>query len=371
MNTRLRRRLALQLSALTLAVAAAPGWAHVDDFGLRAGKVFTSSNAPGANELLVYAPAAEGGLALVARAATQGQGTGAGLGSQGAVTLSRDGRHVYVVNAQSHTVSTFTLRAQGVELSSVVDSGGLTPVSVAEHEGVVYVLNAGGTGNVAGFRNLRGTLVPLAGSTRSLSAAGGTGAAQVGFSADGDVLVVSEKATQRLLSWPVRRDGSLGPVVVTASAGAVPFGFAFDARDDLIVSEAVASAASSYRFDENRGATPTLVSASVPNTQAAACWVAITPDSRYAYTANAGTSSISSYRIARGGRITLSQAVAGSNGENAGATDLAVSTDGRRLYGLAPRSLQIVAFDLRHDGSLARRGAASGLPAGSVGLAAN
>ena len=42
----------------------------------------------------VYEANAEpgGALALVARAATNGQGTGAGLGSQGAVTLSGDGR---------------------------------------------------------------------------------------------------------------------------------------------------------------------------------------------------------------------------------------------------------------------------------------
>jgi len=33
-------------------------------------------------------------------------------------------------------------------------------------------------------------------------------------------------------------------------AGSTSFGFAFDRRDHLIVSEAIASAASSYRFDE-------------------------------------------------------------------------------------------------------------------------
>jgi hypothetical protein len=41
------------------------------------------------------------------------------------------------------------------------------------------------------------------------------------------------------------------------------------------------------------------------------------------------------------------------------------------LFALAPKSLQIVSFRVAYDGSLSAVGAASGLPAGSVGLAAN
>jgi 6-phosphogluconolactonase (cycloisomerase 2 family) len=345
-------------------------FAHHDDSSFREGKVFTSTNSTGNNELLVFAPTTTGELALVTRVATNGQGTGAGLGSQGAVTLSSDGSHVFVVNARSNTVSTFAIRGSGHVLTSVVDSGGLTPISVAENDGLVYVLNAGGAGNVAGFRNQHGELRPLHNGSRGLSAAGGTNPAQVGFGADGEVLVVTEKATARITSFPVRRDGTLGTTVVTASSGATPFGFAFDRRDHLIVSEAPGSAASSYRFDE-RTAAATLISASVPDTQAAACWVAVTPNGRYAYTANAGTSTLSSYRIARSGQLELANAVAGSTGANAGATDISVTPDGRQLFALAPRSLQIVSFRVSHDGSLTALGIGTGLPVGSVGIAAN
>jgi 6-phosphogluconolactonase (cycloisomerase 2 family) len=255
-------------------------------------------------------------------------------------------------------------------LTSVIDSGGLTPISVAESDGTVYVLNAGGAGNVAGFRNAQGQLRPLANSSRGLSAAGGTGPAQVGFGADGEVLVVTEKATSRITSFPVRRDGTLGPVVITPSSGATPFGFAFDRRDHLLVSEAPGSATSSYRFNEGSAA-PILVSASVPNTQAAACWLAVTPNGKYAFTANAGSSSVSSYSVARSGQIALVNAVAGSTGPNAGALDLAVSTDGLRLFALAPRSFQVVSFKIEFDGSLTTLGVGGGLPAGSAGMAAN
>ena len=367
MRTPSRRRFAFTAAAFAAALATTlPALAHDD--GSR-GLVFSSSNATGGNELLVFA-GTNGSFALAARVSTQGVGTGTGLGSQGAVTTSRDGRYVFVVNAASNSVSTFALRGNGATLVSVVDSGGLRPISVAEHDGIVYVLNADGAGNVAGFRNLRGTLQPLPNGTRGLSAAGGTAPAQVGFGADGDLLVVTEKATNRIVSWPVRNKGTLGNAVITASSGATPFGFAFDRRDHLIVSEAPGSAASSYRFDERDGAVPTLISASVPNTQAAACWAVVTPDGRYAYTANAGTNTLSAYRIARGGKIELVNAVAGFNGADSGATDMAVPRGGDRLYALASRSGQVVSYRVEWDGSLTNLGAAAGL-VGMAGLAAN
>jgi 6-phosphogluconolactonase (cycloisomerase 2 family) len=97
----------------------------------------------------------------------------------------------------------------------------------------------------------------------------------------------------------------------------------------------------------------------------------VTPNGKYAYTANAGTSTLSSYRIARNGATRLASSAAASTGANAGVIDIAVAPDGRMLYALAPRSLQIVAFRVGYDGSLASLGAAAGLPAGRAGLAAN
>ena len=61
-----------------------------------------------------------------------------------------------------------------------VPSGGTTPNSVTIHHGVAYVLNAGGTGNISGFRLGRHGLVPLSGATQPLSSAA-AGAVQVSF----------------------------------------------------------------------------------------------------------------------------------------------------------------------------------------------
>ena len=48
------------------------------------------------------------------------------------MTLSQDGRFLFVVNAGSNSISTFAFGGSGLVLKSVVDSGGLTPTSVTE-----------------------------------------------------------------------------------------------------------------------------------------------------------------------------------------------------------------------------------------------
>ena len=375
MNNTRRNTFKLLGAALALAGLSLPAVATDDgdnDEGFRSGKVFTSSNAVGANELLVYAAGPGGQLTLQTRLATQGHGTGTGLGNQGAVTLSGSGRHLFVVNALSNTVSTFSVRRSGLTLESTVDSGGQRPISVTEHDGIVYVLNAGGAGNVAGFRNLRGTLSPLTDSVRPLSASGGTGPAQVGFDNDGEVLVVTEKATNKLTTYRVRHDGRIGAPVVTASVGVTPFGFAFDRRGNVLVSEAFggaanASAVSSYGFED--GAEPLAISRSVADTQSAACWVVVTPNGRYAYVTNTGSGTISSYAVQKSGKVSLNQAVAAAAG--AGPIDAAIAATGRALYVLNSGSQTISSFSVGTDGSLANPGSVAGVPAGANGLAAN
>ncbi|MGA8516109.1 MAG: beta-propeller fold lactonase family protein, partial [Burkholderiaceae bacterium] len=307
-------------------------------------------------------------------AATQGLGTGTGLGNQGAVTLSGNGKHLFVVNAQSNTVSTFSVRRDRLTLESTVDSGGLRPISVTEHDGIVYVLNAAGAGNVAGFRNDKGNLAPLAGSVRPLSASGGTASSQVGFSPDGDILLVTEKATNKLTSYRVRGNGSIDAPVVTASVGITPFGFAFDRRGNALVSEAFggaanASAVSSYRFDPAAPAIPVVVSPSLGTTQTAACWVVVTPNSRYAYVTNTGSGTVSSYAVSKSGQLSLVQGIAATSG--AGPIDAAISASGRNLYVLNGRGQTISSFRIGGDASLSNPGTVAGLPAGANGLAAN
>ena len=93
------------------------------------------------------------------------------LASQGSLALA-DGDHVLLaVNAGSDTVSVFRVSGDGLALWQIIPSGGQFPTSIAVHRGLVYVLNAGGTGSVQGYVLVAGTLRPLPGSNRSLGLA--------------------------------------------------------------------------------------------------------------------------------------------------------------------------------------------------------
>jgi len=374
MRTALAAAAALALAGCSDAAISAPDGALLAKGG-NPGAVYVTSNSPAGNQVLAFARSADGTLSPAGAFATGGTGTGSGLGSQGAVILTDDGGWLLAVSAGSDHVSAFRVRPDGLVLTDAEPSGGDMPISVTEHGGVVYVLNAGGAGNVSGFTlSPQGELAPLAGSTRPLSAAG-VGPAQVEFSPDGTVLVVTEKMTSRIDSYTVGTDGLAGAPVAHPSAGVTPFGFAFSGRDRLIVSEAFggapdASATSSYILGS--GGSLTTVSPSVPTTETAACWVAISRDGRYAYTTNTGSGSVSGYSIGGDGTLTLLDADGRTGVTGAGSTpiDEDFSRDGRFLYVLGAGSHAVHAFAFASDGSLTPVGTTPGLPAGAVGLAA-
>ena len=90
-----------------------------------------------------------------------------------------------------------------LRLVARIPSGGTHPVSVTSNENILYVLNAGVPNNISGFRvSNNGNLTPIDGSTQPLSAAD-TGPAEVQFSTNGRVLVVTEKATNILDTYTI------------------------------------------------------------------------------------------------------------------------------------------------------------------------
>jgi 6-phosphogluconolactonase (cycloisomerase 2 family) len=342
--------------------------------GRSSGAVYTMSNAAAGNRILAFDRAPDGALTPAGSFATGGLGTGGGLGNQGALTLSNNDRWLLAVNAGSNDVSLFAMDEDGLRLVDKAPSGGSKPVSVTIHRDLVYVLNAG-SDNVSGFRVLpHGQLAPIAGSTRLLSGSG-TDPAQVQFRPDGRVLVVTEKATNLIVTYSVDEDGILGPPQSQASQGNTPFGFTFGPRRLLFVSEAFggaagASAVSSYRVADDGALN--VVSPSAATHQTAACWVVVTEGGRFAYTANTGSGSISGYEISADGALTLLNADGRTADTGAGSapTDLALPENGRFLFVLDSATHNIGAFRIRTDGQLQPLGFQGGLPAGADGLAA-
>jgi 6-phosphogluconolactonase (cycloisomerase 2 family) len=368
----LRASLAFALLLISFAgnsLAAAAPTAHG---GKRiVGAVYALTNAPTGNEVVVWNRAEDGSLTTAGSYATGGLGSGAGLGSQGAVILSEDNRWLFAVNAGSNDISSFQVDDHGLKLISRVASGGSLPTSLTAYDDLLYVLNAGDSGNITGFLiSSRGRLAQIADSTRPLS--GPTAApGQVSFSPDGDVLVVTEKGTNLLDTYTIDQDGRANGPVTHPSSGNTPFGFAFSKRGDLVVSEANGvpggSAASSYELDDGR---LELVSGSVATNQGAACWVVITKNGHYAYTSNAASGSISGFRIGRDGSLGLLNADGrtGVTGDNP--SDMALSKNSQYLYARIGRTGSISAFEVRGNGSLKLLAGAAGLPANSAGLAA-
>ena len=332
--------------------------------------VYTLTNQTSGNEVAVFTRAPNGTLTAAGTYSTGGTGTGGGLGSQGAVVLSHDGSWLFAVNAGSHDVSVFRVREGGLSLASRTPSGGTQPTSVTVYGNVVYVLNAGGDGNITGFTlSLTGALTPIAGSTRSLSGTT-TAPAQVEFSPDGRQLIVAERATNLLDVFPVDVRGVAGERTSFASAGGTPFGFAFGPRDLVFVSEAAApGSASSYTL--GRGGDLQVVSAAVLTHQGAPCWAVVTGDGRFGYTGNAA-GSVSGFAIGADGSIRLLNA----DGATAvvtggGVNDIALSTDSRYLYVLQTGANPAIhAYRVQRDGQLEPLGPVAGLPAGTRGLAA-
>lgn len=336
------------------------------------GAVYTLTNAAAGNAIRVYDRSASGALSFRRAYPTDGLGSGNGLGSQGALGLSPNNRWLFAVNAGSNSISVFQVLKRGLLLVDVEPSGGVRPVSLTIWGNLLYALNAGDSGNIAGFQiGNDGDLSPLAGSVQALSNRG-IGAApavgQISFSPDGSTLVVTEKSTNLIDTYDVVDGIASGPTS-HPSSGMTPFGFGFNIHGYAVVSEAFggqpgASALSSYHVGPG---TFELVSPSVGTTQTAACWVAISKNGRYAYTTNAGSASISSYAIGADGSLTLLDPAAGLTG--ASPVDMAISNNGSFLYALTAGGQTIDAFAVQADGSLVPAGSAD-VPAGVVGLAA-
>jgi 6-phosphogluconolactonase (cycloisomerase 2 family) len=333
------------------------------------GAAYTISNAAAGNALVVYDRSADGTLTPAGSVPAGGLGTGAGLASQGAVTITDNGQVVLAVNPGSNSVAAFAVRHDGPELLNTAPSGGIRPVSVAVHKQLVYVLNKNNAAlaTVSGFTLDNDGLTPIAGSTRVLHT-GATDAGQVRFSPDGKTLVVTGRSTNRIDTFRVDDDGTLSDLqTFDVAPGATPFGFDFDNKGHLLVSLAGvggSSGAASYNLASD-GSIST-ITAPIETGQRAACWLVASKDGRYAFVANAASSSVSTFAVSPAGELTFLRA---ATIDGMTALDLAQSHDGKYLYVLAAGTHGIVTFETGNDGTLTHLNTQAGVPVAAAGIA--
>ena len=341
-----------------------------EEEGSSAGHVYTLSNATSGNKVIDYKRGADGKLIYLASYPTGGNGTGGGLGNQGAVILTDEKEDLIAVNAGSNTISLFKVSGNGLQLKSTINSGGIKPISITQHEDLVFVLNAGGNGNIAGFKLDDNKLTAISNSSRPLSSST-AGAAEISFVNNGKIVVVTEKATNKIISYTINEDGIAGAFHSITSANSTPFGFAVGRNGHIYVSEAAggapnASTVSSYHVNYNGEIT--LVTGPVPTNQSAACWVVLTDNDKYAYTTNTGSNTLSVFNTNNWGGLSLSSSIAALT--ESGPIDAALSDESKFLYILNSGSHSITVYVVGNNGALNSLQSVSGLIPGANGLAA-
>lgn len=363
--------LAAALGGALVAVPAAPASADVSPV---VGHTYVDGNDAGPNTVLAFDRRADGSLTPLGRSAfpAGGRGAGTGLGSQGALQASPDGRFLLAVDAGSDEVSVLRVQADGVPVlvGDPVPSGGDRPVSLTvSPRGLVYVANVGDAGsNYTGFRlTPQGGLLPVPRSTFPVPV--GSGVGDVLFNSTGDRLVGTRDNPSLLDSFTVGRDGRLTPAAGSPfpaeDLGPIGAQFRPSDPDQLYVTNAHAGpgAGSVSAFSVSPGGVLTSLGGPAHNGQTATCWVEITADGRYLFAVNTASGSISRYAIAATGTLTLLGTTALRDGE--GAVDARLSPDGTTLSVTGGRGHVLSTFRVA-GGELAElAGSPVPLPAGS------
>jgi 6-phosphogluconolactonase len=363
----------LALASLTAAIAAGGASASSDVVG----HLYVNGNTAGTNTIVAFDRHADGSLTPMPGSpfAAGGAGTGKGIGSQGALQITSDGKYLLAVDAGSDQISVLRINKDG-ELNPVgggpVPSGGVEPVSIAVHGSLVYVANAGNGGtNYTGFTlNPGGHLRPLAGSTVPLPAASSPG--DVLFNGDGTRLIGAEVGTSVIDSFVVGTDGLLtaAPGSPFAAQGPGPFGSEFRPTDptQLFVSNAHGGSGNgtvSAFSDGSDGTLSSIGASPFPDFQTAPCWVEISHDGQFLFTVNTASNNISRYTIAADGSLSLLGSTS-LGSANVGAEDARLGPNGGTLWVVDTGAGAVSAFAVDGGNLTQLPSSPTALPAGSA-----
>jgi 6-phosphogluconolactonase len=388
------------LLALAVAAAAAvTGGAAASPSGSPAaaviGHVYVNDNTAPTNTVAGFDRHADGSLTPIAGSpfAVGGAGAGHADASQGSLQLSADGRYLLAVDAGSNQISVLRIKPDGTlqaAAGSPVSSDGVDPVSIAVHDDLVYVANAGpggsvGDTNYTGFRlNAGGLLRPIPSSTYALPNDSKPG--QVLFDGDGTKLAGTRIASSQIDSFTVGRDGRLSAAsgspfdaqAFSPTQGWGQLGGEFSPvnPDELFVSDAHTAAGGAAfpglvsSFGDGSDGTLTPTGAPVANDGGAACWIEISHDGRFLFVVNTASASISSYSIGAGGTLAFLQST-GAGQLSAGAEDARLSPDGSTLWVVEAGADAVTGFTVDGGTLTPLTGAAGPLGATPSGIVVN
>jgi 6-phosphogluconolactonase (cycloisomerase 2 family) len=354
------------LGQATGTAAASP--AHHHSHGHSA--VFVQTDDPNGNAVVVYDRHTDGTLHQAGTYSTHGRGgilDGAvvdDLASQGSLTYDRASRLLYAVNAGSNSVTVFAVHGDRLERLQTFWSGGTFPVSVAARGNLVYVLNARDGGSVQGFLRFGQHFIAIRSWHRALGLDSRqtpeftSTPGQVAFSPDGrDVLVTTKGNGNRIDVFRTDVPGGLGiDPVITPDPGAVPFAVAFDRTGLARVAEAGTSSVATFRLEHD--GTLTLLGRETTGAKAT-CW--ITTDGKQLFVSNAGSATVSRFAV-QGAALKALRPLS----TDGGTIDAAVSADDRDLYVQTGATGTVDQFRIHRDGALTAVGSVT-VPGGIGG----
>lgn len=324
-----------------------------------------------------YASFATGGMGGSTAGADEGSLSGPGdpLGSTGSLVVVGE-KCLLASNAGSDTVTSFYIDQSGVLIrEGIYDSGGDLPMSIGyKKKGgrgyyLVYVLNAGGEGTLAGFlldgktcemEFIPGSEVSLEQEDTRDPPLAVASPSQVGFVPGADWLVVNikgingEPGTGTISFFPVNDDGTLGTPNVNDSNGFIPFAFTFDDANNLLSMEAggnefpitdTSAAVSSYEIDAEDGSLELIDQEGIDNR--AGCWL---QRSESCVVTTNGNGSLSTLEV-DDGELTLKN---NSADELGNPIDLYFSDDNKYLYVLGGGRPGIYVYEGVEDCELSR-----------------
>ena len=335
----------LSLAAAGAAAAvAAPASASASTFTSPVvGHVYVNDDTTGTNTIGAFARHADGTLTPEAGSPFKagGAGNGTGLASEGALQITRDGRFLIAADPGSNQLSVLQVNRDGsLRLLHTVSSDGVLPDSIAVHDGLVYVANAGNGGsNYTGFRlTFTGGLLPIPGSTVALP--DGSAPGDVLFNATGTKLAGTRVGTSQIDSFTVGFSGRLtaapGSPFVGQGLGAFGSEFSPTNPSQLFVSNphnpGVGASTVSAFHDSANGTLTSIGASPFADGQDGSCWVEISHDGKFLFVVNTGSGTISRFSIAADGALTVlgSTPIAANGG--VGAVDPRLSPDGKFLY---------------------------------------
>jgi 6-phosphogluconolactonase (cycloisomerase 2 family) len=363
--------------------------------------IYTQTNET-ENQIINFRRAMDGRLMEVQRISTGGKGTDGfvpltgeesgpdSLISSNAVIVSRDRKWLFAVNAGNNSVSSFSIGMEG--MLNHVDTkatgnpvmgrtGTASSLAFNDRDSVLYVSHSLGPDHIRAFTVVGGKLTPRV-DARSVNLAGMDDrvVTQIATSPDNAYLIacvlldarpnadgLTPAKENNLVLFPIGMGGFLGDALFRNSGGATPFATAFlKGRPNAFVTVLAAESAavlSTLAANGNVETTrPSKIDVGMAPEPSEICWVSISEDDRFAFGANFGYRTVSTFRIDANGVMVKMSTAAQEMGDgtfkglagvpSSGAGDNAVA--GGYLFQLYANASKLVGYKIGDDGRLTK-----------------